>query len=172
MKTENLKKLAEIIVSENEENYDGNSIADYYKVLDYEDAVKLDDMFYELDNTMDEDENYIVPSAQFMDIWAGEFADVVKKNKPIWTHYENGKEIVDKYEKDLDTPFIEEHKKDIQDLVGYYAWNSERFHNNLLTIFKDYIDMNKVVDDVIETCMLDMDEEELLEQFNNGEAYC
>ena len=172
MKTENLKKLAEIIVSEAAEaKYDTTpSIGNYYKVLDYEDAKQLDKFFDELDDNLWNDEWYISPSAEYIDIWAGKFADVVEEHKPVEFHYENGKQIVDKYEEDCWTPFIDEHKKDIEDIVSYYAWNSEKFGNNLLEIFKDYIDMKRVTEEVYQTVGPDMEEEELLEQFNNGEA--
>ena len=173
MKKENLKKLAEIIVSEAAEaKYDTTpSIENYYRVLDYEDADQLDEFFDELDDNLWNDEWYIAPSAEYIDIWAGEFAEVISKNKPVEFHYENGKEIVDAYEKDRWTPFIEEHKKDIEDIVSYYAWNSEKFSNNLLEIFKDYIDMKRVTEEVYQTVGPDMEEEELFEQLNNGEAF-
>lgn len=170
MKTENLKKLAEIIVSENEENYDSHRIDDYYKVLDYEDTKQLDDMFYELDQTMDEDPWYITPSAQYLDIWAGEFAEVVKNHKPTEFHFENGKQIVHKYEEEYWTPFIEEHKEDIEGLVAFYCWNSDKFHNNLLTIFKDYVDMKKVANDVWRDAVDSETDEEVYEQLMNGKV--
>ena len=174
MKTENLKKLAEIIVSEAAEaEWDTTpSIEDYYKVLDYEDAEQLDKFFDELIEYPWDDECYNCPSAQYIDIWAGKFAEVVKNNKVVEEHWVDGKQVVDKYEKDRWTPFIDEHKKDIEGIVAFYAYNSQRFSNNLLSIFKDYVDMNKIASMVNNDCGTDYEDEELAEQFNNGEAYC
>lgn len=165
MKTENLKKLAEVIIDEADYT---PSIKEYYKVLDYEDAEKLDDMFYELDETIFDDEWYCPPSCEFLDIWAGEFAKVKEEHKPTEFHFENGKQIVHKYEEEYWTPFIEEHKESIESVVWYYAEHHEQFDNNLLEIFKDYIDLKKVAEGICNDCGLD--EDEVLEQIKNGEA--
>lgn len=167
MKTENLKKLAEVIIDE--ANGYTPSIEDYYKALDFEDAEKLDDFFQELDEHLFDDEWIVLPSAEWLDIWAGEFREVKAKHQPVEFHYENGKQIVEKYEEDRWTPFIEEHKDHIESIVAWYSYNSEKFNHNLLTIFKDYIDMKKVAKEVWCDACDSQTEEEVYEQLMNGE---
>lgn len=137
MKKENLKKLAEIIVSENEDNFDNYSIKDYYDALYFEDAIELEKLLEEEAGDKLYYDEYTPVTIDFLqkmieegDLEQGKYLHVAK-NKCI------------SYDE-----FVKEYASYIESAVYFYSCNSINFWVNMVAFFGDDIDLKKIADEL------------------------
>ena len=163
MKQENLVKLAEIIISEELEEYNGTKYIDssdirmdnYYKLIDFDEALELDRLLEQKaveytgdkDYSLWDDEWYVPASDQWLEIWAKQFVEAYKSGEIYSYSWCNGKETkVTEFEHMIET-FVKPNKKEIESIVAMSLVYSEKY-DNLFNIFRDYINCKKVAKDV------------------------